>query len=408
MNNQGQVLIIYFRLRLIHQNLNKKRRYDIMELSNSRSGKSAWTIAAVIISIFALLGLSGNNAMAQTDSVQGKKQMMSKPTVVGQRTWEKGGEGSKRTQGGARVTFSSFKDWELKGENLSPRGHNPYYFPLKPGFKFIMEYPDHPWGHYRKEVVVLEKTEPMEFPGIGKFEAAVIQEEEFFDGVYDQQSHNWFAIDKTTNAMYAFGEVSWEIDQIGRKVFAGTWRVGEPDGNGVAEPGMLMPGTFNIGARYIFDGHEAETYGYTENMENRITMTTPAGTFQNCVRVREYSLTNPSDVTDKWWCPGVGLTRDTSDGVLVASDAVPGTDTSSFGKHHRNPVALVEPPVPKVDGLQATDIALKKIPGKAVSTKIERLGKRNVYAVEIISDEDGGEWDVFVDIETGEVVGTDN
>ena len=40
--------------------------------------------------------------------------------------------------------------------------------------------------------------------------------------------------------------------------------------------------------------------------------------------------------------------------------------------------------------------------------KIERLGKRNVYAVEIVSDEDGGEWDVFVDIETGEVVGMDN
>jgi hypothetical protein len=382
-----------------------------MEFRNSHSRKNAWTIAAVIISIFALLGLSGNIVMAQSkgeDNVQQKKLTVAKPTAVGQRSWEKGGGGAKRTQGGARVTFSSFKDWNLKGENLSPRGHNPYYFPLKPGFKFIMEYPDHPWGHYRKEVVVLDKTEPMDIPGVGKFECAVVQEEEFFDGVYDQQSHNWFAIDKTTNAMYAFGEVSWEVDQIGRKVFAGTWRVGEPDGNGIAEPGMLMPGIFNVGARYIFDGHEAETYGYTENMENGITMTTPAGTFKNCVRVREYSLTNPSDVTDKWWCPGVGLTRDTSDGVLVASDALPGTDTSSFGKHHRNPVALVEPPVPKVDGLQATDIALKEIPGKATSTKIERLGKRNVYAIEIIADKDGGEWDVFVDIETGEVVGTDN
>jgi uncharacterized membrane protein YkoI len=81
---------------------------------------------------------------------------------------------------------------------------------------------------------------------------------------------------------------------------------------------------------------------------------------------------------------------------------------SSFGIHHRNPVKLIEPPIVKVDGLQATDIALKEIPGKAVSIKIERLGKRNVYAVEIIADKDGGEWDVFVDIETGEVVGTDN
>ncbi len=335
-------------------------------------------------------------------SAQGTDKTAPKPMATDK------SQAMERTQGGARAVFSTVKDWNLKGENLSARGHNPLYFPLKPGFKFIMEYPTHPWGHYRKEVIVLEETEPFDIPGIGKFEAAVVQEEEFFDGVYDQQSVNWFAIDKTTNAMYAFGEVSWEVDHVGRKVFAGTWRVGEPDGNGVSEPGLLMPGLFNLGAKYIFDGHEAETYGYTENAESGITITVPAGTFENCVRVREYSLTNPSDITDKWWCRDIGLTKDTSDGELVSSDAIPGSDTSGFGYYHRNPVKLVEPPVAKVDGIQATEIALAEIPGNATSIKIERLGRRNVYAVEIISDKDGGEWDVFVDIETGEIVGTDN
>jgi uncharacterized membrane protein YkoI len=113
-------------------------------------------------------------------------------------------------------------------------------------------------------------------------------------------------------------------------------------------------------------------------------------------------------VTDKWWCPGVGIIKDTSDGELIASDALPNTDMSTFAQFHRNPVKRTEPPVAKVTGLQATEIALKEIPGKATSQKIERLGKRNVYAVEIIADEDGAEWDVFVDIETGEVVGKDN
>ena len=169
-----------------------------------------------------------------------------------------------------------------------------------------------------------------------------------------------------------------------------------------------MPGTFNIGARYIFDGHEAEAYGFTENMESGITMKLPAGTFKNCVRTRENSLTNPSDVTDKWWCPGIGEVKDTSDGELVASSAVPGSDIASFGKHHRNPVKLIKPPVAKINGIEATEIALKKIPGKANSVKIERLGRKNVYAVEIISAKDGQEWDVFVDIATGKIVGTDN
>src|SRR3990172_4557928 len=330
---------------------------------------------------------------------------MSSGPALAQRVWEKE---KGRTQAGARITFSSLKDWDVKGETLSPRGHNPLYFPLKPGFRYIMEYPDHPWGVLRIEVVVLDKTEKFDVPGIGKFECAVVQEEEFYDGVWDQQSHNWFCIDKTNNNMYAFGEVSWEIDQIGRKVFDGTWRVGEPDGNGIAEPGLLMPGSFQLGAKYVFDGHEAEAYGYTENMETGMTLVTPAGKFENCVRTREYSLTNPSDVTDKFWCQGVGIIRDTSDGLLVASDALPDTDMSSFGKHHKNPVKLVTPPVAKIDGLKATAIALKEVPGEANSIKIERLGKRNVYAVEIIAKEDGAEWDVFVDIETGEIAGKDN
>jgi Peptidase propeptide and YPEB domain len=312
-----------------------------------------------------------------------------------------------RTQSGARVNFSSLKDWDLKAENLVTRGRNPLYFPLEPGFRYIMEHPNHPHGLLRIEVQVLDQTEEFDVPGIGKFECGVVQEEEFYDGVLDQRAENWFCMDKATNALYTFGEVSWEIDQVGRKVFAGTWRVGDPDGNGIAEPGLLMPGTFTVGDKYIFDGHEAEAYGYTENMESGITMTVPAGTFKDCVRTREYSLTNPSDITDKWWCPGVGLVKDTSDGELVASDALPGTDMSSFGKHHREPRQQTVPPVAKVSSPDAQEIALKEVPGKITSMKIERFGKYNVYAVEIIADKDGVETDVFVDIESGKVVGTD-
>lgn len=312
-----------------------------------------------------------------------------------------------RTQGGARVTFTSLKDWHLKGENLSPRGQNPLYFPLKPGFRYILEKPDHAWVHFRTDVIVLDKTEPFDVPGIGKFDCAVVKEEEFIDDEYHERSDNWFCIDKTTNAMYTMGEISWEIDQMGRKVFAGSWRVGEPDGNGMAEPGLLMPGTFKVGDKYIYDGHEAEAYGYTENLETGLTVTTPAGTFKNCVKTREYSLINPADISDKVWCKGVGLISDSADGELVASDAVPGSDISIFGNLHRNPAKPVKPPVAKINGLQATAIALKEIPGKANSIKIERRGRHNVYAVEIIAN-DGVERDVFVDIETGKIAGVDN
>jgi Peptidase propeptide and YPEB domain len=309
----------------------------------------------------------------------------------------------------SKSDYSSVKDWFLKGENLVPYGHNPLYFPLEPGHKHIHERPDHPDGAYRKETIVLDKTEPFDIPGIGKFQTAVVQEEEYINGVLTQRAENWFAMDKTTNSVYAFGEVSWEINEEGKPVWGGTWRVGDPDGNGVAEPGLLMPGTFTLGSRYIFDGSESETFGGTENIESGVEITVPAGTFKDCVRVREQNLINIKDITDKIWCPNVGVVFDTSDGKLVASNALPasepGSDVSSIGKYLKNPQPY-QPPVAKVTGEQATQIAQKAIPGKPTSLVIERKKGKNVYVVEIMT-KDAGEKDVFVDIESGEVVGTD-
>jgi uncharacterized membrane protein YkoI len=305
--------------------------------------------------------------------------------------------------------FSSLKDWHLKGENIVPYGVNPLYFPITPGHKHVHERPDHPDGKYRKETVVLDSTEDFDIPGIGKFKTAVVQEEEYLDGVLTQRAHNWFAVDKTTNSVYAFGEVSWEINEEGKPVFGGTWRAGDPDGKGLAEPGLLMPGTFTIGGRYIFDGSQSAAYGGSENMETGIEMTVPAGTFKDCVRVREQGLKDLKDITDKIWCPVVGLVHDTSDGKLIVSNALPkdnpASDVSSVGQLRDKPLKYT-PPVAKVSSTEATKIALARIPGKATDVTIERKRGKNVYVIEI-QTKDQGEKDVFVDIESGEIVGTD-
>jgi uncharacterized membrane protein YkoI len=304
--------------------------------------------------------------------------------------------------------YSSLKDWHLKGENIVPHGINPLYYPIVPGHKHVHERPDHPDGFYRKETVVLDSTEDFDVPGIGKFKTAVVQEEEYLDGVLTQRALNWFALDKTTNSVYSFGEVSWEINEEGKPIFEGTWRVGELDGDGIAEPGLLMPGTFTVGGRYIFDGSQSTAYGGSENMEAGVEITVPAGTFKGCVRVREQGLVKLSDITDKIWCPVVGVVLDTSDGKLVASAALPkdnpASDVSSIGKLRDKPLKYT-PPVAKVSGDQATKIALELIPGKATSVKIERKLGKNVYTVEIQTPQ--GEKDVFVDIESGKIVGTD-
>jgi uncharacterized membrane protein YkoI len=63
-------------------------------------------------------------------------------------------------------------------------------------------------------------------------------------------------------------------------------------------------------------------------------------------------------------------------------------------------------PVAKISEEQAKKIALERIPGKVTDVTIERKRGKNVYVVEIQTP-DQGEKDVFVDIVTGEIVGTD-
>jgi uncharacterized membrane protein YkoI len=55
----------------------------------------------------------------------------------------------------------------------------------------------------------------------------------------------------------------------------------------------------------------------------------------------------------------------------------------------------------------ASKIALKAVPGKVTDVVMEKKLGKHVYVVEILAQEDSVETDVFVDIATGEVVGTE-
>ncbi len=303
--------------------------------------------------------------------------------------------------------YASAKDWKLKGSNLTPWGQNPLFFPLKPGHKHILEKSDHPDGVFRKEVQVLDKTEPFELPGVGEFQAAIIQEEEFFDGRYSKQTLKWAALDKANKNVYVLGEISWEIEDDGNRVFDHTWRAGEPDGNGNAEPGLWMPGAFKVGARYIIDVSEGETLTGAQNIEKGVSATTPAGKFDRCVKVREQGLVDTTHAVDKVWCPKVGLVSDSAEGQLIVSDTLPKSDLSVFGKYHREKPPAAKAVEPKISHQKATEIALNAVPGKANAVTVERKRGKNVYVVEVIAQLNGVETDVFVDMETGQVVGID-
>lgn len=310
-----------------------------------------------------------------------------------------------RTAGaGDSVAFASLRDWNLKAEHLSPRASHPLHAPLRPGFRYVLEQTDDPDRTRRVEVMVLDRIEPFDVPGLGRFECAVVQSEELLNGALARQVQEWMAIDTTSRALYTFGAVTWEVDSTGGQVFAGMWRAGEGDEGQVPEPAMVVPGRPVRGERHRSVERGSGAGGYFEVMESGVEVEAPAGTFADCVRVREFAATDPARFTDRWWCPGVGLVRHSADGALVASDAIR-SDLSGFGRHHRDQAAPQARR--RITPEQAQAIALKEVPGVFRTIVIERRGPLLVYTVEIIAAKDGVETDVFVDVATGKVVATE-
>jgi uncharacterized membrane protein YkoI len=74
-------------------------------------------------------------------------------------------------------------------------------------------------------------------------------------------------------------------------------------------------------------------------------------------------------------------------------------------KDQKKPEAVE--PTAKLTQEAAAAIALKKVPGTVTAVDIEKKLGRDVYAVEIIAADGGKETDVFIDLKTGDVIGTE-
>ena len=65
-------------------------------------------------------------------------------------------------------------------------------------------------------------------------------------------------------------------------------------------------------------------------------------------------------------------------------------------------------PGPRITEEKAKEIALQEVPGEVTHVAIEpNFGKEETYVVEVVAN-DGPETDVIIDIQTGEVLGTDD
>jgi hypothetical protein len=246
----------------------------------------------------------------------------------------------------------------LEDCKFKDKGKNPYFI-LKPGYQSVLETPEDEDERERVVITVLHDKKTITLPRDGKkdrkIKTRVVEEREFEweDGkwVKTEISRNYFAICKLTNAVYYFGEDSLEcslerggfnpIDETKclaadpaepEEVFSadevddedlepdteGSWEAGV-DG---AMPGLIMPGTILLGAKYFQEqAEEAMDRGQIEKMGLEWPVDADEDEddfeFTDCIEIID---TNPTEADEcdagsddadiKIYCPGVGLVQD--------------------------------------------------------------------------------------------------
>lgn len=183
--------------------------------------------------------------------------------------------------------------------DLTPTGRNPYFI-LEPGYQLHYE------GREDGKVVTLTITVLKETKKVGNVETRVVEERETKGGKIVEVSRNFFAISKRTNDVYYFGE---EVDMYrdGQVVsHEGAWLAGK-DG---AKPGLAMPGTPLLGARYYQEIAPEKAMDRAEVLSLSATLDTPAGKYTSVLKTEETTPLEPDEREAKYYAAGVGLIKD--------------------------------------------------------------------------------------------------
>jgi hypothetical protein len=143
----------------------------------------------------------------------------------------------------------------------------------------------------------------------------VVQELESENGLLIERSRNFFARCLETNDIFYFGEDVFPVE------IGGAWLAGQPVSD-PAQPGLIMPGTFLLGARYFQEVAPGVAEDRAEHVALGLQISTEAGDFEDCVEVFETTRLEPRSKSTKRYCPGIGLVFD--DGLeLVDFDLAP-------------------------------------------------------------------------------------
>lgn len=202
------------------------------------------------------------------------------------------------------------EDWQssfaVDKKNLGVSGANPYFI-LQPGHRLRYAH-----GKDTATTTVLAETKIVD--GVT---TRVVEDRETKNGQLVELTRDYYAIDSKTGDVNYFGE---DVDVYkGGKVVGheGAWLSGVKG----ARFGLMMPGEIRPGRKFYQEQAPGIAMDRAEVISVGERITTPAGTFENCVHIKETSPLEKGMADHKWYAPGVGLVKD-GEFVLVKIEKV--------------------------------------------------------------------------------------
>ena len=136
-----------------------------------------------------------------------------------------------------------------------------------------------------------------------KVDALVVEDREYEDGVIAEIAIDYFAQDDA-GTVYYLGEEVDEYEGGKLKGHSGSWMFGKD----TQIPGVQFPAHPKVGVRFKTEDVSKEINETDEVVSVSETVVTPAGTFKNCVKVREDLADGTTEY--KYYAPGVGVVRE--------------------------------------------------------------------------------------------------
>jgi hypothetical protein len=208
----------------------------------------------------------------------------------------------------------------LKSAKFShPREINNEFLPLATLKQDILE------GKEGKSKLRIERTTKPEIKKAYKLgdqtvEALCVEDREYVDGALAEVALDYFA-QADDGTVFYLGE---DVDEYkdGKVVgHGGTWHFGKD----TQSPGVLFPGKAKVGDKFMSEDVSKEIHENDEIMSLDETAKTPAGTYKNCIKLKE--VLADGEVEYKYFAKGVGVVREVpadGDVLLVSHTDVPG------------------------------------------------------------------------------------